>query len=108
MKRAASLIVLMGLAAIAAYATCTFSETSGNAVCSSDSNCNTYKSPVPVTCGDVGSATGKQFGSSSTNTVTVTIYSGGHCGTDATCSGGTVFSTEQDTQVSSSCASCGG
>lgn len=107
MKRSSLGAIILSAMAITVLATvyCTYSESSGKAVCTQNANCATYKDPVPIYCNDVGSTTGKIPDIPQTNVVTVTIFSLGTC-SSYQCEGGTPFSSNTETNIDTRCKDC--
>lgn len=103
-------IVLALGSAITVYATCTYIQTMSAPVCSTSEQCANYSTPVGVTCADIYLDTSGTPGPSSTNTVTVTTYSGGTCSEFQTgfsyCTGGTQTGVSTNTIVNHYCQGC--
>ena len=82
---------------------CTYKYTSGGSPsCTDESNCNTYLTPVPYVCANVGTVTGLTFSGTQTNVVTQDTMSGGNC-CEGSCIGGSVFSSGTVTNVDQFC-----
>lgn len=106
MKKMTQAMILYTAPAITLMAACTYLQGGIGAKCLDDSHCTTYRTPNPVTCFDAGSSTSAKPGNSTTNRVTVTIYSGGTCA-NGFCYGGTPFSMHQKEIVDNYCEGCG-